>query len=122
VYAYAAYNYVVLADPATKATLAVLLGHGNKVTSLAASQPGAGPEILLSGSRDKSVTAWSVKQRSILRKRQKLDDEVTALVTVPNAPGLVVIACKNGALRSWMWEAGAPLVPLPFRCCSFVAQ
>lgn len=107
VYAYAAYNYVVFADPSTKTTTAVLLGHGNKVTSLAASQPGDGPEVLLSGSRDKSVVAWTVNTRTSLRKRQKLDDEVTALATVPNAPGLVVIACKNGALRSWLWHIGA---------------
>ena len=113
-FAYAAYNYVVLMDPGQLSVVAVLLGHGNKVTCLAASRSGeqGGSGVILSGSRDKSVVAWSVARRAVIRKRQKLDDEVVALATVHGAEALVVIACKNGALRSWNWDIGAA-TPLP---------
>lgn len=103
---YGAYNYVVIVEQATNRVHAVVQGHGHKVTALSASACG---QVVVSGSKDRSVVAWNLERRCVLRKRTKLPAEVAALCTLPHTESTAVLALTSGALVSWLWSEGAPL-------------
>lgn len=103
---YGAYNYVVVLAAGSRRVLAVLLGHGNKVTAVATS-PSPAVAVAISGSKDRSVVAWSLESLGVLRKRAKLPAEVTAACVLPAAPATVALALANGLMCSWVWTPGA---------------
>lgn len=105
-FVYGAYSYVVVAELASKRVVAVLQGHGHKVTSVAAAPD---VEVVISGSKDRSVAAWNLEQCSVLRKRTKLPAEVAALGMLTTPPTTAVIALSNGQLLGWNWAEGAAL-------------
>ena len=104
-FVYGAYNYVVVVAADTRRVLAVLLGHGNKVTAVATS-PSTALAVAISGSKDRSVVAWSLDTLSVLRKRSKLPAEVAATCVLPAAT--VALALASGLVCSWVWSPGAP--------------
>jgi WD40 repeat protein len=101
-------------DAASHAVLAVLLGHGNKITAVAAAHDASRP-VALSGSKDRSIVAWNLEALCILRKRAKLPSEVAAVCTVPPLPCLAVIALASGLIVSWNWRTGK--LPLKWPSC-----
>jgi WD40 repeat protein len=104
---YGAYNYVVIVEREQKKVVAVLQGHGHKVTAIAASNT---EEIAISGSKDRSAVAWSLERRCVLRKRTKLAAEVSAVCTLPSTPSTAFLALSNYSIVTWKWSEGSLLL------------
>lgn len=111
-YIYGAYNHLVVVDVSSRKVIAVLLGHGNKITAVAAAHS-ISPPVALSGSRDRSVVAWNLESLCVLRKRAKLPSEVAAVSTVSCLPSLALIALASGLIASWNWKTGKLYSELP---------
>jgi WD40 repeat protein len=103
-YVYGAYSYVVVAELQSHQILAVLQGHGNKVTAVNASSSG---NVAVSGSKDRSLTAWDLTNLCILRKRAKLTAEVSAVCLLQNTACTAVAALEDCSIVSWLWSQGA---------------
>lgn len=105
----AAYNFVVLYDRKCTRAIAVLRAHSHKVTAVAAacvSDDEIDDEVVLSGGRDKAVIAWSVRRQRVLRKKQKLPGDVTAIALCPHDGDVAMVALSTGGVSLWKWNKG----------------
>lgn len=96
---------MVLYDHTCTSAKAILRAHSNKVTAIAAAK-GDDEEVVLSGGRDKTLIAWSVRRQCVLRKQKKLPAEVTALVVCPHDANIAMVALGTGAVTLWKWKKG----------------
>lgn len=104
-FVYGGHKFVVVVDAGTQRVRAVLQGHGQKVTAMAASES---LEVAVSGAADCSLAAWDLQSLCAIQKKTKLPAAVAAVSVLQARANTALVALASGLVVAWRWERGAP--------------